>query len=814
MAEEDREVERREPVAWAGRGAFTRAMSSTFLVTCGVILPLVALFVELASGMSTEVFIDPLPTPWHIAYVGLVPVSALAAVAVSSPSRRQLRWLSVLNGAALGVAAFYSVLFAPMLPIAVIAILYAGLGLLPLAPVLSLLALLGVQRRLQRRGAVLGVRRRFLGPVLAGFAAALLGPVVLGLSHNVTELGLEMATSDEEASARRGVDLLRAWPDHGPLLEACYDRRRGGFDLLSLVMRVRANVSSEEARKVYYRVTGTSFNSVPPPRRFREQWNTAPRFGWDRPRGGLFDPAQGTDEVAGRVTGLELAGSRLDATLDASEATAYSEWTLVFANGSEVQREARGVVLLPPGGVVSRLTLWVDGEEREAAFSERGRVVAAYTSVVARRRDPVLVTTCGPDRVLVQCFPVPPGGEMRVRVGITSPLAVPSGDRAVYVPPRFIERNFGGAGVRVDAWLQTRDEVLSLPDDLTEQPGPEPGMVFLRGELPVGVSAPEPPRVELARADAPSIFWAPVIDGEGIVQQSLERAPAEGPERLAIVIDGSVSLAPHVDVIADALEEGLPEGMPVSLWFAGDEVEELRGDGEWTIDLDALRDRDLVGGRDPVPALHAAARSLPTGESTAVLWLHGPQPVTLETPAGLRLTLEKGSNPVRIVALEVAPGPNEVLAGLCSTGRLEVAPRAGALGDDLDALVESWWGSGGLVLARTRLDGAPSDGAPRASSHVSRLWALDAVNDLLAGREPDRRERARELAASHQLVTIVTGAVVLETEAQYRASGLSPVDAATVPSVPEPGTWALIVVCFLVLGAAHLMRRQRLGPAG
>jgi hypothetical protein len=64
-------------------------------------------------------------------------------------------------------------------------------------------------------------------------------------------------------------------------------------------------------------------------------------------------------------------------------------------------------VQLPPGGVVSRLTLWVNGEEREAAFAGRSQTRQAYQQVVSRRRDPVLVTTAGRDRVLVQCFPVP-----------------------------------------------------------------------------------------------------------------------------------------------------------------------------------------------------------------------------------------------------------------------------------------------------------------------------------------------------------------------------------------------------------------------
>ena len=96
-----------------------------------------------------------------------------------------------------------------------------------------------------------------------------------------------------------------------------------------------------------------------------------------------------------------------------------------FKNQSNFQREARAKIKLPPGAVVSRLTLWINDEEREAAFAARGKVTEAYTQVVRRRRDPVLVTTAGPDRILVQCFPVPPDGRtMKIRIGITAPLVI------------------------------------------------------------------------------------------------------------------------------------------------------------------------------------------------------------------------------------------------------------------------------------------------------------------------------------------------------------------------------------------------------
>ena len=102
----------------------------------------------------------------------------------------------------------------------------------------------------------------------------------------------------------------------------------------------------------------------------------------------------------------------------------------------------------------------------------------------------------------------------------------------------------------------------------------------------------------------------------------------------------------------------------------------------------------------------------------------------------------------------------------------------------------------GREWRRKRVAVAPGVEA-RGSRHLVRLWARDHILDLAGQR---RVGDAVEWAGRWQLVTTVSGAVVLETRAQYAAAGLKPVDPLTTPQVvPEPQTWLLMALGLVLL---------------
>ncbi|MGE3309218.1 MAG: VIT domain-containing protein [Limisphaerales bacterium] len=774
----------------------------------GVLVPLGTLIFEITTRMCARELFDPLPSLWHGLLVALVPVANVAGLWSArdwSVSARRARWM--LNSAAVGVGVCYVLPLLPLAPFALVAVVI-GLGLLPLAPLLGLICTLSLRVRMARGEAGMSSTGRKLGWVAMGLPVVFLAGYLVPGWVTLRQAGVAARAEIEGSEA--SVQWLRRWGDRETLLQECYGRRRGLWDGF-----LPAHLPTEPAREVYFRVTGQPFNAVPPPQTAWSRRN-AGVFNEIEAGGAEWDSALGSEAVAGRVRGLSLVSSRLDGMADADAAWSYVEWTLEFRNDHErSQREARAQIQLPPGGVVSRLTLWVNGEEREAAFAGRSQVREAYQKVaVQERRDPVLVTTSGPDRVLMQCFPVPPNsGTMKVRLGITSPLTLKEKGEAAMIWPTFLERNFGQSrSMTHGVWLDAPQGVVGEPAGLTvfRDDNGRNGFHGVWMDSALG----DPARAVVLKRDALSAeHWAPDRRSEktGRVRQRVIPAASRSAGRVAWVVDASEGMQGVLPEIAEAFER-LPAGAELGLFIARDGVVRLGVDaraGSGSPDLAAaLRGFPCEGGHDAVPALEAAWDWAAQASDGAVVWIHGPNPVLLRPVETLRQRFERqrGGRGARLWDLSVRPGPNRVLEKLDGLEAVGTVPRLGSVGSDLTRWMavlegrETRW-----ELAREWIEGDPEGIPPsaglQASSHVTRLWALGEVKRLGRG---GAAARAAQLAARHQLVTPYSGAVVLETQEQYERSGLQPVDPATVPVVPEPGA-----VWILAAGLVVLLARRR-----
>lgn len=769
----------------------------------GVILPLGVTIFEALAFFCGRVFFDPVPTFWHLGLVLLVPLvngGFLLGMRRMGETTRGL-----LAGLALFVSMLYALLFLPLAPISVMALLAFGLGLLSLMPLFAAIATWRIGRTEWKHAADPAKFRhwRRMG-VLGGLLAFLVleGPAVW------TRMNLQSAAA-KPAEATGALARLRAFHSESTLLAACYEGGRGttqttdlsgwlfyGWNLFPAIIDEEPLKApdTEAVRDVFFRVTGKPFNAMPPPK-FARASSMMGRGGNRDLDTFQFDDHVGTDQVAVRLKDLDLAESRFDGHLDSVSRTAYGEWTMVFHNRGMQSREARCQVRLPRGGRVSRLTLWINGEPREAAFGPVAAVKEAYQEVAVRQnRDPVLVTMVAPDTVMVQCFPVPGHGEMKIRFGVTSPL-----DGQRWELPRILERNFGTVSGAVNTlWLQG-DGKFSLEGAKETRTSATDGEgTSLSAEIPLDGNSEAFGSVKVGGVEGPApVVWCEddkaKSGGRFLVREPVERiAPACG--KVVIVVDGSAALAGSRSWLQEQLGNLASDPRYVIL---------LADDTARRVNAEELGSYRFTGGRDNEPALREAVRLAKETESAAVLWLHGPQAVKLARPEALLQLAERGTHRPVIQDIELAPGPNRLAETLYRSGLLKRGPDAGAdFPKVLRQLVE-----GRPETAWTWRRADSPDGLPgrKVWDQLARLWAIDAAEGREA--EPAAADRP-QLAARYQLVTPVSAAVVLETKEQYDRHDLAAVDSSAapqIPSIPEPSASLLLLVT-ASLAALHRRR--------
>ena len=482
-------------------------------------------------------------------------------------------------------------------------------------------------------------------------------------------------------------------------------------------------------------------------------------------------------------------------------------------------QEARADVLLPPGATCHAVSLWINGKEMPAAFGAPQKVRQAYQEVaVVQKRDPLLVTMPAPGHLLVQCFPVPVGGDMKIKLAVTLPLTWREfppdkpGLQAVFpafgpvnfdVPNklvndiRFSEEGSGGIG-----WLRQKGNEIFSP-------------------FRVGVNS------SAFRRDEPRVGdeLAP-----GVRRAVNPLAPAPRPVDVWVLLDASRGMndVPAGDVQTALVNgiAGLPEGSRI---FIGDTQTKKFTEGGIFPDTDQFRYNRFVGGTDPAPALQNALlrahqESQANGHASAVVFLHAASPghvsnwdtVRRELHLGLQAQEKTGTPGPVLVGVPLTPrAPDAVamdLAGFTNVYSCRALPgdvaavtdavgfaaraasasetRPSAAGEPAHPLGGKWPAVNGIVFTggdglQTRLSGR----SPLARLHQAGLtteawYRANAVAD--ASQALDVRIAGGRPAAQARLVTPLTSAVVLETREQYERYGLNPDTAKKRPPLPPP----------------------------
>jgi hypothetical protein len=426
-------------------------------------------------------------------------------------------------------------------------------------------------------------------------------------------------------------------------------------------------------------------------------------------------------------------------------------------------------------------------------------VRAAYQQVaVVQRRDPLLVTTKGADRVLAQAFPIPRnGGTIKFKIGISAPLDLVAPGKARLALPALVDRNFSiGADAGHSIWIESRQALSGTSGlDWTRVDG---RLYRISGTLDDRALSGTRQTITVDRSPDATSRLARLGDGEPIVQEIVNEITRGEPSRsVMLVIDGSARLAGSSAKMIAALDT-IPDDAKVGAIIAAEPMQRVPlapwSDAQKAAITKLIRSISFTGGQDNAPALAAALLALEPESQATLLWIHGPQPVSFSgSTARLEQATARLSRLPKVVLYSVEPGPNEVLPDAPWAWGARSLPQTGAIDADLAGF-----------FARTTADkvvrrqqGSATDGMTTGSDHIARLWANERVLEQM--RAGGNRADAVALATQYRLVTPVSGAVVLESKQQYDAARLTPVSQATVPTVPEPHEWALIIIACAAL---------------
>jgi len=769
------------------KGFFLGTLRSPFLHG---VWPLLVVVFELATGTLAGMFFDPMTRPAQS--VLLIMVAGLGFYGFIASRKHWTSSLMIgLRGMGTIVAGYFSILTIPVLLVGSIAYAYgviASFGIALLAIPLFLLCAFAAAAPLfllygfLRKAELARAKLAWITGFLVGLGTLL---IIEGPSY-ITRYGV----------ANDKVSLVRDLGSEKTLHAMCYEGSMGrrnftdtsGFltdaRFLNFIGTSNFNQQTdfESRREFYYRVTGRSADS-------EHSSNSIFGNGQRSAQGLTWDPNLGGDGVAARIAGLDLDTSRLDGHLDSASHLGYWEWTMEFKNTGPRPQEARMQLLLPNDGVVSRLTLWINDKPQEAAFSATANVTRAYQSIaVQERRDPVLVRWVGADRIMAQCFPVPDNGSMKIRIGITAPL---DQKNRLYLP-RIIEKNFGlTEKLETSIWIQGDMEMQldglkgkGTLDKWRETHGTLSAKSLMNRHTHV--------RGFPKKSNAP--IWTHDRFAEPnqsvLVQSRHSTEEGSSPTSLILVVDGSIYFEEWAEAADLAIADLRAKGHEIKVIVALEEgVRE---------DVEKLGDLSYLGGQNCVPALESAFNLASKQKGTKVLWLHGKQPIRFKGDENVLQLLERGFHQIDFRVVDLAGGPNRLLEKISKVIPISGSARP-ATAADLSTEIQRLISEPNREIKWERLPEAPAKGI-EVWDQLARWQIWQKIKD--ASLQKTNREELAKLAAKYQLVTPVSGAVVLETKEQYKRFGLKQTEvesSPSVPGVPEPSTALLSMFSLLMI---------------
>lgn len=577
--------------------------------------------------------------------------------------------------------------------------------------------------------------------------------------------GVQLATDREAQSRFVGMKILR-------MIGA--DRELGQRSKTAHGSWTR--VERKTAQELYYKLTGLPFYNIKP---------AGTLLPWENP-----DPAFGTPNVGQMIPPLSLKESNIIGKINTADMTANLHWSFVFHNNSSGPCEARAQIQLPPGAIVNDMIFWIQGKARKAAFDSQKVVRSAYWGTLDLRKDPAIVSVCGPDRVLLHCGPILRGADTKVQVDMMVPLRANSGGTLSFCSPRLIQHNYQ-VGTDSKIHLESDGKFLVEAGDVKTEGKVKRGLYV--SDLKINADDLSKNFVVELPCNKPLVLNT-MRTGNQIkaVRQFIARQQTIAPQELIVLVDGSAKMQPHVNSICSALEK-LPKTVNTSVMLASDDSAFTRNLLPLSQGIRELRTSNFIGGQNNWDPLYLAVKKLAAKKNTAILWLHSAKEWT---DVGDRSNFTAkydlasvGNRQMKIYDFPVENGPNQIIESLqlaeCDISIFESVERYKDVRTDLERLFAGWQPDAECFTVVRKIDNTQATEKSVESKNLPVFFSNESVQHLIA---TGKKKIAAKLAAENKLVTVVSGAVVLEQREDYERAGIKniPDDVDPVKPADQP----------------------------
>jgi len=700
------------------------------LPVVGIVFPTIiscALFFCSWKSILQIMSIRPLECTVELAAFSIVPIGMLVLwMSVLRPHTKLRLKRSFLAGMVIGSAAS-AVALSRLIQLE---------GIVTVAGICALLASLYIAFRIHHSWEFDASRKAALAFTFLGALFSFFSIVLAQLPSGLVRVAEALAVSDLDADKTKGMELLRNLHCQRELRMHCENKPTGSilFDLIP--------VNQTKLKQVFFALTGTVESFAP----------TNPT-----------DANLGQQVVGSKLNSLSMRQSSFYIVPSVKNLCATTYWTMVFRNEDDQPLEARIKIHLPPLAVVNGMTFWMDGKPKSATVCSSASATDAYQTITQGRRDPALVSDIGNQSILAQCYPVPAGGETKLRIAVAEPMSISADSRATISLPIVEECNCADATEHL-IQVETNDQPQFANSPLVKADG---AAALFQGKI----SNRDLAQATLTLTSQKQIFKSGTwLRGTGdiAIHTEIVQLVHPAPKQLVVVLDTGKALKESASAILKEVSK-ISVHMPCTIFFSKEtEVAPISVSPDKPIENKILDEGGCDNTRTLIQACDFAGRKA----DSAVLWIHGPQPgfdnrMYPLSPHLIPPTIYE----LRVDASDSQSG-NRLLRNHRELGAVVQVAQHANIADDLRLLCHKWTQPVRQVVFTytTKVEGGKAIKELPYSRETDSLAAHLNSLRLLGANE---KQAAIDFAISKSIVTPVTSVVVLETSDDYQSFGIN-----------------------------------------